>query len=258
MTSCSARRRETAALAARSRSSKQTSPDDKRHVERRPHAHAPGRSQAFFQPPREAASALGDPLPSDHVRAGRAPPTMPSGARTSGSRRGQQRSGRPVRGVFAVHPRLVCPAVEARYRSGWSRRQALDRPQSSPVPRGPNSHLWQPGREHVAAELGRRRLLDAEAVHAVDAQQHALDALAGPGSPRAQRRRCRGAAASRPCEEWTHVTATHTGSIGVSARADRGNRRARVTPSPGRRRGGRSGSRRRSSSPPPRSDTWVA
>ena len=45
----------------------------------------------------------------------------------------------------------VSPFIQAMYALpsklgivGSSRRQAADRPQSSPVPRGPKSHLWQP------------------------------------------------------------------------------------------------------------------
>ena len=85
-------------------------------VERRPQSHALGRSQAFLQPPREAAGALGDPLPPDpfvQVERLRQRPAVLE--RVEAARR-QQRPRRRRPGRFAVHPRLVGPAVEARDR----------------------------------------------------------------------------------------------------------------------------------------------
>ena len=45
---------------------------------------------------------------------------------------------------------------------------------TSPVPRGPKSHLWQPEAKTSDAQVDRRCVLDPEAVHAVDAEEDLL------------------------------------------------------------------------------------
>ena len=249
MTSCSARRRETAALGARSRSSKQTSPDDRRSssgVRKRTRRVA---AKPSFQPPREAASALGDPLPSDpfvQVERRRQCPAVLERVETA---RGQQRSGRPVRGVFAVHPRLVCPAVEARYRRARVGARRLTGPRAVRSLRGPNSHLWQP-----AANMSQPSSagdVSSTPKPCTPSTHNSTRSALWPAPVR--RARNGGDVAERQLHARRGVDPRHgdaTGSRGQRA-CDRGNHALGATPSPGRRRGGRSGSRRRSSSPPP-------
>ena len=61
---------------------------------------------------------------------------------------------------------------------GAVRFHASARPHSTPVPRGPKIHLCVPATKKVAAEVLGARVLDAEAVHAVDAEQHAVGGIA--------------------------------------------------------------------------------
>ena len=100
---------------------------------------------------------------------------------------------------------------------GSSRRQAADRPQSSPVPRGPKSHLWQPAANRSqpssAGDVSSTPKPCTPSTHS---------------STRSRSGRCRFAARTTaamsrigsftPVEEWTHVTATHR-VRGVSARS---------------------------------------
>ena len=91
-----------------------------------------------------------------------------------------------------------------------------------------------PADEEVAAELGRRRLLDAEAVHAVDAQQHTLALGPAPVRARARPRRSSRSGSFTPVPEWTHVTATH--AFAGRSRASTDARSRPRDAAPGRRR----------------------
>ena len=83
------------------------------------------------------------------------------------------RPGRQRLGRLALHPQLERRPVERRD-GPWCPFQASGRPQTMPVPRGPNSHLWQPATKKSQPRSATESVLDAEAVHAVDAQEHAV------------------------------------------------------------------------------------
>ena len=140
---------------------------------RRPQSDTRVRGQASLELPRQAASALGDsPPPDPHVQVERRR-ERPAVLERVEAAWGHQWAGRPVRRGVAVHPGHVRPPVEARDRRlepAPGRRPSPEQPR----PARAEEPLVATGREQVAAELDRRRLLHAERMHPIRAEQYAL------------------------------------------------------------------------------------
>ena len=173
-------------------------PGGQRLVARRPEPDAADAGEPVLQLRGAARASAAPRPPGRRARRGPRPPrAAPSGARRSGSRRASsaRRAARPCGARPSIHAPYTRGSKDGMV--GASRRQACGARPDEPGAARAEQPLVAAGGEHVHAEVGRRRVLDAEAVHAVDAQEDAL-ALAPPAiGVRPRRRRSRAAAASR-------------------------------------------------------------